>query len=190
MQIEVAGFAADLHDQLLFSHISSASYDNLAQLAGTLEFVFADELVVQAGDQIEFLRSNVDTRIARITGQFDAIVGLPELEDGLVWRMLYEPTTVSALVTYAGDFNADGLVDLADYTLWRDQLGTTNLSPYTGSDSDGNRTVDQQDYLIWREQFGLHLAPPPESVAIPEPASAVMLLLGLLAMSRCGGRMR
>jgi hypothetical protein len=39
----------------------------------------------------------------------------------------------------SGDFNADGIVNLADYTVWRDNLGGT----YTAA-----------DYQVWKENFG------------------------------------
>ena len=178
LQIEVAGFASELYDQLVLSSYTGTG-DGEASLAGILEFVFDDALTPQAGDQLEFMRSISYSPNPQITGQFDSIVGLPELDEGLAWRMLYEPTAVSLLVTYAGDFNADGSVDLADYTVWRNQLGATNLSPYTGADSDGDGDVDQHDYLAWHSHFGLHGASETQSVAIPEPTSAMLVVLGL-----------
>src|SRR5262249_13973616 len=51
----------------------------------------------------------------------------------------------------AGDYNHNGIVDAADYTVWRDTLGsTTNLQ----ADGDGSGVVDQDDYLIWKATFG------------------------------------
>ena len=49
---------------------------------------------------------------------------------------------VSDLVAAAGlpgDFNANGIVDAADYVLWRKGLGTTD---------------SQSDYTVWRSTFG------------------------------------
>ncbi|WP_279676095.1 hypothetical protein [Aeoliella straminimaris] len=51
----------------------------------------------------------------------------------------------------AGDYNNSGAVDLADYTVWRNRLGSTeNLA----ADGDHNGTVDQGDYLVWKTNFG------------------------------------
>ena len=36
-----------------------------------------------------------------------------------------------------GDYNEDGIVDLADYTVWRDHLGAFGLSPFDGADGNG-----------------------------------------------------
>jgi hypothetical protein len=35
-----------------------------------------------------------------------------------------------------GDYNQNGVVDAADYTVWRDHYGTP-VSPYSGADGDG-----------------------------------------------------
>jgi hypothetical protein len=50
-------------------------------------------------------------------------------------------------VTSIGDFNRDGSVDAADYTIWRNTIGST-----TDLRADVNRDgrVDQQDYDLWK----------------------------------------
>jgi hypothetical protein len=51
------------------------------------------------------------------------------------------------------DFNGDGTVNAADYTVWRDSKGA-NVAPGELGDADFNGQVDQQDYIIWKQQFG------------------------------------
>ncbi len=53
----------------------------------------------------------------------------------------------------AGDFNRDGNVDAADYSVWRNSLGQTGLVPYSGADGDGDGTVEQDDYAVWKAHF-------------------------------------
>ena len=53
-----------------------------------------------------------------------------------------------------GDYNLDGVVDAADYTVWRDTLGTGGLMPYEGADGSGNGVIGPEDYLIWKSQYG------------------------------------
>ncbi len=52
------------------------------------------------------------------------------------------------------DFNLDGTVDAADYTVWRDSLGTSSSSSSPIGDANGDGTVDTTDYAEWRAQFG------------------------------------
>jgi hypothetical protein len=48
------------------------------------------------------------------------------------------------------DYNRNGAVDLADYVLWRDALGTSDLR----ADGNGDGAVDGQDYDLWKRFFG------------------------------------
>src|SRR5215813_2037812 len=51
-----------------------------------------------------------------------------------------------------GDINNDGLVDIRDYGLWRQNFGQTNCGNV--ADLDANCLVDTRDYGIWRQNFG------------------------------------
>jgi hypothetical protein len=87
----------------------------------------------------------------------------------------------------AGDFNFDGIVNAADYTVWRNSLGT-EVSPFQGADATGDGLVTQDDYTVWKNSFGLTLSSGAASgsQAVPEPAS-VVLFAGVL-LSVVGGR--
>lgn len=96
----------------------------------------------------------------------------------------------AAPLPLAGDYNLDGVVDAADYTVWRNHLGTTGLAPYSPGDGNGDGMVDELDYQIWKDEFGgkvppsLHVAPTP----VPEPSGlsswALAMLLLLVARWR------
>ncbi|TWT90879.1 hypothetical protein Mal64_12770 [Pseudobythopirellula maris] len=84
-----------------------------------------------------------------------------------------------------GDYNLNGVVDAADFTVWRDSMGATGL----GLAADGNfdMVVDAVDYAIWRSNFGMTVPSPATSMAVPEPAAAGLLLAavaGVLARRR------
>lgn len=67
----------------------------------------------------------------------------------------------------AGDFNFNGVVDAADYLVWRKANGT------------------QTSFDVWRAHFGQNAgsdAASGASAAILEPASQLMLIVGLLAV--------
>jgi hypothetical protein len=67
----------------------------------------------------------------------------------------------------AGDFNSDSVVDAADYVTWYKGLGTTYIP---------------SDYYVWLANFGRTIpsSGAASTAAIPEPASAVILLAALL----------
>lgn len=78
-----------------------------------------------------------------------------------------------------GDYNNDGLVDAADYVVWRDNVGgeagTLANNPYAS-------TVGQLQYDIWRSNYQRAAR---GSVAVPEPAGVAMILaLSPLAIPR------
>ena len=53
-----------------------------------------------------------------------------------------------------GDFNQDGGVDSADFTVWRAAFHQTGLSPYSGADGNGDGIVDRGDYEVWQTNYG------------------------------------
>ena len=58
-----------------------------------------------------------------------------------------------------GDYNQNGVVDAADYIVWRTTLGNA-VANYSGADGDGDGMIDQDDYDVWRAHFGQTLPPP------------------------------
>lgn len=89
--------------------------------------------------------------------------------------------TVSAPPALLGDYNENGIVDAADYTVWRDNLGGTLLpnDPTPG-------TVDSTDYDFWKAHFGATLGAGSGGGAtgvVPEPASLGLLAFGLTCMA-------
>jgi hypothetical protein len=75
----------------------------------------------------------------------------------------------------AGDYNQNGIVDAADYVMWRSGAGTTYA---------------QTDYDVWRSNFGQSVgsgaalpSAEPLSAAVPEPASWVSFCLGMIAVA-------
>ncbi len=88
---------------------------------------------------------------ASFSGTFDSLE-LPLLSPELTWdaSRLYTTGELRVVKNLPGDYNADGVVDAADYTTWRDNFGLpirlpNDLSPFS---------VNSNDHLVWRTNFG------------------------------------
>ncbi|WP_146568134.1 hypothetical protein [Posidoniimonas corsicana] len=82
-----------------------------------------------------------------------------------------DPAEPAPAVTQPGDYNADGAVNAADYTVWRDGLAAA------GAGHDG--------YELWRDHYGA--SPTTLSAAAPEPAAALLFLAAGVGLA---GRLR
>lgn len=86
-----------------------------------------------------------------------------------------------------GDYNGDGFVNAADYVFWRDANGATGVPAGTGADGNGDTNVTQADYDFWRQRFGGSAGSGSGAVNanVPEPASWIMAMCGVLAAVAC-----
>lgn len=82
-----------------------------------------------------------------------------------------------------GDFNDDGVVDAADYVVWRNALGTGATLPNDNTPGSG---ID--DYETWRANFGRTatsaIPGAGASQAVPEPQALVLAILMLAPLGR------
>jgi mannan endo-1,4-beta-mannosidase len=74
-----------------------------------------------------------------------------------------------------GDYNLDGTVNAADYTVWRNSFGRTGTG--LAADGDGNGTIDNGDYDVWQLYFGETAAGSGSSV--PEPNAVLLGVAGV-----------
>ncbi|TWT87305.1 hypothetical protein Mal64_28430 [Pseudobythopirellula maris] len=162
-------------------------FDRLEYLLGAGEATLGGELVVAllsgfrpaSGDVFEFL-----TTEGGVSGLFTTET-LPALGGGIGFDVQYGPDTVSlAVVGVEGDYNGNGVVDAADFTVWRDSLNQTGEG--LAADGDGDGAVDQNDYAVWVANFGQSASALAEAASVPEPAALVLLACGLAALRRVG----
>jgi PEP-CTERM motif len=93
---------------------------------------------------VDKTHSTGPTHFGRLTisGGTLGVIGVNSLSIGRE-NPLYYPVS--------GDYNEDTVVDAADYTIWRDTLGSmTDLR----ADGDNSGTIDAPDFTYWKSQFG------------------------------------
>jgi hypothetical protein len=93
-----------------------------------------------------------------------------------------------ATIEPTGDYNGDHIVDAADYTVWRDSLGQ---SVPIGTLADGNKSgmIEEGDYTFWKSKFGTvvpGVGAGSMAAGVPEPTSAAIFSLGMLALGATG----
>lgn len=96
---------------------------------------------------------------------------LPTSNSRSLLRTAYEKR--ESLAGLPGDFNADGRVDSADYTVWRD---------------GGTPDSGQAGYDLWASRYGApatNASSIQSAEAVPEPSSFVLLLLVLVRRIIC-----
>ena len=84
-----------------------------------------------------------------------------------------------------GDYNGNGFVDAADYTVWRNTNGTAIVAG-EGADGDRDGEVTPADYLEWKSRYGNSTAVGAGRGAenfnnVPEPSGVALCVLAMLA---------
>ncbi|HEX5470663.1 MAG TPA: hypothetical protein VFW73_02195 [Lacipirellulaceae bacterium] len=84
----------------------------------------------------------------------------------------------------SADYNHNGVVDAADYIIWRKTLGSAAVPSGSGADGNGSGTIDQGDYDLWHMQFGSTAGAGAganlSTSAVPEPACCMLLAIGAM----------
>jgi autotransporter-associated beta strand protein len=152
-----------------------------ALLNGQLGVSLVGGFVPATGNTFKILTSG-----GIVSGTFSTL-SLPAVAGGkgLTWQVHYNPgdVTMELLSALLGDYNGNGVVDAADYVVWRNTLGQS--PPGLAADGNSSGTIDAGDYTVWRTHFGQTAGSgsgASANAAVPEPATLVQLLVGTLAL--------
>lgn len=165
-----------------------------------------DETVNLASDPIELTQAGTGSILVQpgsvngLSRTFQATITLPvdaedtvEVSDDITATVtalgnIVARTNFTIFFPLEGDYNRDGIVNAADYAVWRDSLGATGA----GLAADGNfdLAVNTADYNLWKENFGDEAPGSGGGTAlVPEPTS-LALGGGLFALLFINGRLR
>ncbi|HEY3391921.1 MAG TPA: hypothetical protein VGK58_04400, partial [Lacipirellulaceae bacterium] len=141
----------------------------------------------ELGRQIGFQMVS-SSNLPRFGGDFLEAVDTA-FQAGAQWLEIYAADIVR--IPPPGDYNLNGMVDAADFIVWRATVGQTGSG--LAADGDANNQIDDADYRLWRANFGVtsdngSLA----TATAPEPASLVLLLpaAGILVFPAVGRKPR
>ncbi len=177
--------------------VPGSDYDELnhvlgggaAQLGGTLNVSLISGFMPIVGDLFHII-----TASSGVTGSF-ANTMLPLLDGNLFWNINYGLNSVDLAIAaagLAGDYNGDGTVNAADYTVWRNTLGSTTDLRANGDNTGASAgIIDRADYDFWKANFGTHAGSGSDAVAnvaVPEPATLALLLFAATGWCRKRGR--
>jgi hypothetical protein len=138
-------------------------------LGGAMQVLLINGFSPVAGDSFDVLNW------ASVAGTF-SLLNLPPLTGGLTWNTsaLYTSGVLSiAAAGVPGDYNADDIVDAADYVVWRKNVGAP--AGTLPNDIDGG-TIGPAQFNTWRANFG-NSSPPAGVAAAPEPISLSLIIL-------------
>jgi hypothetical protein len=92
------------------------------------------------------------------------------------------------VIRLPGDYNLDGDVAAGDYDMWSSAYGSTGEQ---NADGSNNQVVDAADYTVWRDNLGNSISVDGGRVsAVPEPAAASLLLVGMSLAAESSWRRR
>ncbi|TWT99543.1 Glycosyl hydrolase family 76 [Botrimarina colliarenosi] len=139
------------------------------------------------GDAMEWLHANKQDpngRYGKFWGREGAQVGaLSEwhLNDMASVARAFLHTGLSSPLSLAGDFNDDGVVDAADYTVWRDNVRVNVVLP---NDRGAGLPINSRHRNLWQQNYGATLGGPAQTVPEPSAATLAMATWAIAVASR------
>ena len=87
-----------------------------------------------------------------------------------------DTATVSVSLASRGDYNADGVVDAADLSIWRSSVGSSTMLDADGS---ADLVINGADYAAWRNDLSTASTATAQA-AVPEPAVGHWIMASLV----------
>lgn len=148
----------------------------------TAQLMVGENYSLNAGVQMSVgVESEFATKVATFHASLDTFEAfvVPEgyvvnAPDGHIVNNVYVGPSGPVVGGVEGDYNFDGLVDAADYPVWRDAFDNGTGLPNDTTPDD----VTTADYDLWSANYG---GPAAAAVSVPEPAVLAWLAMAASA---------
>jgi autotransporter-associated beta strand protein len=170
-------------------NFNAASHFAVEISGATVDLLDANSLSIISGATLDILPVGSVTAGQYVIAMANSISGMFTLNAPAGFSVAHSTTNIvltapSISAGVAGDYNGNGVVDAADYTVWRNYLNQpTTLQNTDPTDTDG--MVTTAEYSFWKSRFGATSGTGslgPEAGSVPEPASCALSLMTLVAV--------
>jgi autotransporter-associated beta strand protein len=178
-EIRLFSTAANDSDQLVQITTGGLTY------GGILKVTAVNSLAFAIGNHWDLFDFESQSGTFSNNSEFGTVgdINLPLLAAGQKWSFDYGTGVLSVVLgAIPGDTNNDGVVDAADYLAVKQNLGLTTGATLGQGNVDGDDDVDWDDLQVVMTNFGTGASTTPAMT--PEPCSAMLLVLGAMAVVR------
>ena len=127
------------------------------------------------GDSLGAHSQNADSR-RYLRGELaDFAIYNGELTAAEITNIMANGVETGLTPVIVGDFNEDGMIDVADFQILADNFGEGTT--FAQGDFNGDRTVDLTDFVGFRQVFTEAQG---QAAAVPEPTALTLLIMTLL----------
>lgn len=165
IEIDIAGSASD-----------RVAVSGSAVLGGTIAVTLANGSTPTPNQDFVVLTADSITGGVTLGGPDGDLFGIA--------RSTATELILTALSGLAGDFDNNGAVDAADYTVWRDNFGAPTYRLFNATSSG---VIGQSQYDAWISNYGAVVAASSleQSAAAPEPSTLLLTALVLSLTTPC-----